>query len=298
MDMKKRDRGAFFLREGANSMDALKELLNTNIQGLPLEKILGAAVVALVGLLIVKILLSCVDRVLARVNLERPLEKLLRTGLKALLLLLLVITVLGYLDLPISALVAGLSVVGVAVTLGVQNFLTNVAGGMQLLASHPFQIGDYVEAGGCAGTVQEVGLFYTKILTPDHKLIQLPNSSIVAANIINYTREPTRRVEITASVSYDAPVEKVMDCLVRLGRAHPKAAEDPAPVAHVKGYGASAIEYVLWVWCDNGDYWPMYYDLMEGLKPALDREGIEMTYDHLNVHLLEGRQEADPPEPS
>ena len=146
--------------------------------------------------------------------------------------------------------------------------------------------------------MQEVGLFYTKILTPDHKLIQLPNSSIVAANIINYTREPTRRVEITASVSYDAPVEKVMDCLVRLGRAHPKAAEDPAPVAHVKGYGASAIEYVLWVWCDNGDYWPMYYDLMEGLKPALDREGIEMTYDHLNVHLLEGRQEADPPEPS
>lgn len=276
-------------------MDTLKELLNTNIQGLPLEKILGAAAVTLVGLLVIKLLLRCIDRVLARTKLERPLEKLLRTGVKALLLILLVITVLGYLDLPVSALVAGLSVAGVAVTLGVQNFLTNVAGGMQLLASQPFRIGDYVEAGGCAGTVREVGLFYTKIVTADNKLIQLPNSSIVAENIVNYTREPTRRAEITASVSYDAPVEKVMDCLVRLGRAHPKAAEDPAPAAHVKGYGANAIEYVLWVWCDNGDYWPMYYDLMEGLKPALDREGIEMTYNHLNVHLLERPAERKEP---
>ena len=266
-------------------MDVLKELLDTDIQGLPLEKILGAVVVGLVGLLAIKLLLRGIDRLLGRMKLEDALRRMLRTALKAVLLVVLVITVMGYLDLPISALVAGLSVVGVAVTLGVQNFLTNVAGGVQLLASHPFQIGDYVEAGGCAGTVREVGLFYTKILTYDRKLIQLPNSSIVAENIINYTHEPVRRVTIQVSASYDAPVDKVMDCLVRLGRSHPLAAADPAPKAHVTGYGSSAINYVLWVWCDNRDYWTVYFDLMEQLKPAFDREGIEMTYDHLNVHL-------------
>lgn len=266
-------------------MDALKELLSTNIQGLSLEKILGAVAVVLVGLLAVKLLLRGADRLLGRMKLDDALRRALRTAVKALLLVVLVITVMGYLDLPISALVAGLSVVGVAVTLGVQNFLTNVAGGVQLLASHPFQIGDYVEAGGCAGTVREVGLFYTKILTYDRKLIQLPNSSIVAENIINYTHEPVRRVTIQVSASYDAPVDKVMDCLVRLGRSHPLAAADPAPKAHVTGYGSSAINYVLWVWCDNKDFWTVHYDLMEQLKPAFDREGIEMTYDHLNVHL-------------
>lgn len=266
-------------------MDVLKELLDTDIQGLPLEKILGAVVVGLVGLLAIKLLLRGIDRLLGRMKLEDALRRMLRTALKAVLLVVLVITVMGYLDLPISALVAGLSVVGVAVTLGVQNFLTNVAGGVQLLASHPFQIGDYVEAGGCAGTVREVGLFYTKILTYDRKLIQLPNSSIVAENIINYTHEPVRRVTIQVSASYDAPVDKVMDCLVRLGRSHPLAAADPAPKAHVTGYGSSAINYVLWVWCDNKDFWTVHYDLMEQLKPAFDREGIEMTYDHLNVHL-------------
>ena len=266
-------------------MDVLKELLDTDIQGLPLEKILGAVVVGLVGLLAIKLLLRGIDRLLGRMKLEDALRRMLRTALKAVLLVVLVITVMGYLDLPISALVAGLSVVGVAVTLGVQNFLTNVAGGVQLLASHPFQIGDYVEAGGCAGTVREVGLFYTKILTYDRKLIQLPNSSIVAENIINYTHEPVRRVTIQVSASYDAPVDKVMDCLVRLGRSHPLAAADPAPKAHVTGYGSSAISYVLWVWCDNKDFWTVHYDLMEQLKPAFDREGIEMTYDHLNVHL-------------
>ena len=266
-------------------MDVLKELLDTDIQGLPLEKILGAVVVGLVGLLAIKLLLRGIDRLLGRMKLEDALRRMLRTALKAVLLVVLVITVMGYLDLPISALVAGLSVVGVAVTLGVQNFLTNVAGGVQLLASHPFQIGDYVEAGGCAGTVREVGLFYTKILTYDRKLIQLPNSSIVAENIINYTHEPVRRVTIQVSASYDAPVDKVMDCLVRLGRSHPLAAADPVPKAHVTGYGSSAINYVLWVWCDNKDFWTVHYDLMEQLKPAFDREGIEMTYDHLNVHL-------------
>ena len=266
-------------------MDALKELLSTNIQGLSLEKILGAVAVVLVGLLAVKLLLRGADRLLGRMKLDDALRRALRTAVKALLLVVLVITVMGYLDLPISALVAGLSVVGVAVTLGVQNFLTNVAGGVQLLASHPFQIGDYVEAGGCAGTVREVGLFYTKIVTTDGKLVQLPNSTIVAENITNYTSEPVRRADVKVTASYDAPVDKVMDCLVRLGRSHPLAAADPAPRAHVTDYGSSAISYVLWVWCDNRDYWTVYFDLMEQLKPAFDREGIEMTYDHLNVHL-------------
>jgi len=211
-----------------------------------------------------------------------------------------IIVVLGMLDdkyaLPakpkflvqiVAALVAVLSVVGLAFSLALQNFLSNVAGGMQLLASHPFAVGDFVDAGGCSGTVAEIGMFYTKLTTPDNKLVQLPNSTIVSANITNFSAQPTRRVELTVSASYDAPTEQVLALLSRMAADHPLVLDDPAPVVHVDSYGDSAIGYVLRAWCANTDYWTVYYDLMDGFKPAFDNAGIEMTYPHVNVHMVE-----------
>ena len=268
-------------------MGGINEFLVLSIGGLTVGRLLGAVVLALVGLAVIKLLLGMTRRLLTRMKLDPTLLGMVRGVLKVLLLLLLVLMVVGYLGLPLSPLVAGLSVVGLALSLGVQNFLTNVVGGLQLLASHPFKVGDYVEAGGCAGTVLEIGMFYTKVLTPDNKLIQLPNSSIVAANITNYSSEPRRRVDLKVTASYDAPVYLVKECLAGVVKAHPKTLDDPAPSIRVESYQASSIEYVIRVWCDNADYWTVYYDLLEEIKTAFDRDGIEMTYDHLNVHMLE-----------
>lgn len=250
------------------------------------SKAFSAILVCAVSLLVVKVLLKLADRAFRRSRLAPELKKLIRGALKAALLFVALILVLGCLDIPVTSLVAVLSVAGLAFSLALQNFLSNAAGGMQLLASQPFKPGDFVDAGGCSGTVHEIGLFYTKLVSPENKLIQLPNSSIVSANIINYSSQPTRRVELKLTASYDAQPETVKKALSEIVSAHPMVLTDPEPQIRVNGYGDSAIEYVVRVWCANGDYWAVYYDLLEGVKPAFDRAGIEMTYPHINVHML------------
>ena len=280
-----------FLALEASSLPSavIEDVLQFGVAGFTVGKLFGAVIAVVVCLLAIKILLKLTDRALRRVHLDETLKRLIRGGLKALLLFVGVIVVLGCLSVPVTSLVALLSVIGLAISLAVQNFLSNVAGGLQLLVSKPFQIGDYVEAGDCAGTVQEIGLFYTKLNTTDNKLVQLPNSSIVAQNITNYSSEDRRQVELRLSASYDAPPELVRRVLAGLVEAHPLACREPAPLIHVYAYRDSAIEYLVRVWCENSDYWTVYFDLMDSVKPAFDRAGIEMTYPHVNVHLVEGQ---------
>ena len=129
--------------------------------------------------------------------------------------------------------------------------------------------------------------FYTKLNTVDNKLIQLPNSTIISGNIINYSAEDKRRVELKVTASYDAPPEQVKAVLAQVVGEHPLTLPTPEPLIRVSAYQDSAIEYIVRVWCATGDYWTVYYDLMDGLKPAFDRAGIEMTYPHLNVHMMD-----------
>ena len=266
---------------------ALGKVLGFELGGFSLGRLLSAALLALVCLLAVKLLLKAVDRVLARSHVDATLLGMLRSTVKALLLFLSLLMVMGCLGIPVTSLVAVLSVAGLAISLSIQNFLNNVAGGFQLLLSHPFKAGDYVSAGGCEGTVQEIGLFYTKILTADNKLVQLPNSTVVSANITNYTHEPCRRVELKVTASYDAPVDQVKESLLSSAGRISGILDDPAPMARVSAYQDSAIEYVLRVWCETPLYWDVYFDLMEEVKRGFDSQGIEMTYPHVNVHLSE-----------
>ncbi len=259
----------------------------SSIEHITASNIFSAVLSVVISLVLIKILTRVLERALGRSKLDPPLQTLLRTVLKGALWSVAAIIVLGCLGIEVTSLVAVLSVVGLAFSLALQNFLSNVAGGMQLLASHPFAVGDFVDAGGCSGTVAEIGMFYTKLTTPDNKLVQLPNSTIVSANITNFSAQPTRRVELTVSASYDAPTEQVLALLSRMASDHPLVLDDPAPMVHVDSYGDSAVGYVLRAWCANADYWTVYYDLMDGFKPAFDNAGIEMTYPHVNVHMVE-----------
>ena len=260
-----------------------------NLSELTASKVFSAVIAAVVCLVVIKILTKVMARALSRSKLDTLLQTLLRNVVKGVLWSVAAIIVLGCLDIEVTSLVAVLSVVGLAVSLALQNFLSNMAGGMQILASHPFKLGDYVDAGGCSGTETEIGTFYTKLATPDNKLVQLPNSTIVSANIINYSAQPTRRVEVKVSASYDAPTDKVLALLGRMAAGHPLTLDEPAPMIHVDDYGESAITYVVRAWCANADYWTVYFDLMDGMKPAFDRAGIEMTYPHVNVHMIENK---------
>ena len=270
--------------------DEAAESLWDNLSKLTASKIFGAVIAAVICMVVVKILTKVMARALSRSKLDTPLQTLLRNLFKGVLWSVAAIIVLGCLGIEVTSLVAVLSVIGLAFSLALQNFLSNLAGGMQLLASHPFKPGDYVDAGGCSGTVTEIGMFYTKLTTPDNKLVQLPNSGIVAANVTNYSAQPTRRVELKVSASYDAPTDKVLSLLNQMAADHPLVLDDPEPMIHVDKYGDNAIRYLVRVWCSNDDYWTVYFDLMDGFKPAFDRAGVEMTYPHINVHM-------PPPEP-
>ncbi len=264
-----------------------------SIKNITASSIFNAVLVAAACLVAMKLLLKVLDRALGRSKLDAPLKTLLRTLVKAGLWFVTVIIVMECLNIEATSLVAVLSVVGLAFSLALQSFLSNAAGGMQILASHPFSEGDFVEAGGCSGTVEEIGLFYTKLTTPDNKLVQMPNSSIITANITNFSQQPTRRVELRVSASYDAAPDRVIALLARMAAEHPLILDDPNQMIHVDGYGDSAVQYVMRVWCANADYWTVYYDLMDGFKAAFDAAGIEMTYPHLNIHLGDGAY-ADP----
>lgn len=250
------------------------------------SNVFSAVIAAVISLVAVKALTGVMSRALGRSRLDAPLQKLLRSVLKGALWFVAVIVVLGCLGIEVTSLVAVLSVVGLAFSLALQGFLSNLAGGMQLLASHPFKPGDYVDAGGCSGTVEELGMFYTKLTTPDNRLVQLPNSTVASANIVNYSAQPLRRVEWKVSAGYNAPTDRVIALLKGMAADHPLVLDEPETAVHVDGYGDSAIGYVVRAWCANDDYWTVYFDLMDGFKPAFDAAGIEMTYPHVNVHMV------------
>lgn len=255
----------------------------------PAWDVVAVVVLAVICLFIVKLILVIFDKFVKRYEWDPLVCKLLRVALKIVLLFTVVIIVLSWLGVSVSSLVATLSVVGVAFSLAIQGFLSNVFGGIQIISNRPFEIGDYVEAGEECGTVREVGLFYTKLDTADKKLVQIPNSIVANANITNYSSADNRRVEVVVSASYDDDVEKVKATLLQLFLDHPLVLEDPdrMPTVHVSAYNDSSIAYIARGWCANTDYGTVYFDILDSIKPTFDREGITMSYPHVNVHMVE-----------
>ena len=271
------------------AVSALEGALASLTLNISLSGVLRMLFTIVLCLAAVRVVGNILSRMLERSHLEKTLSKFLFSVLKVVLYFVAALVVLSTLGVDVTSLVALLSVAGLAVSLALQNTLSNLAGGIQLLISKPFAAGNYVEAGANSGTVQEVGLAYTTLLTPDNKVIHVPNSDIASARIVNYNGRETRRVEWKVTASYDAPIQTVKDCIRALLDADGRILPEPAPFVRVSGYGTSSIEYTVRVWCRSGDYWNIYFDLMDGLKPAFDAAGIEMTYDHLNVHVVEGR---------
>lgn len=249
------------------------------------QRVLYVVLLLAVCLIVMKLLMSVLNRALDRLNIEKGLHTFIKSVVKILLWFLTITIILGYIGIEVTSLIALLSVIGLAVSLAIQGTLSNLAGGIQVLVSKPFKAGDYVETESISGTVSEIGLVYTKIKTYDNKIIMIPNGQVASAKITNYTAEERRRVDLKFNTSYDAPIELVKETLQSVIHSHPKALKEPAPFARVSAYQDSSIEYAVRVWCVTDDYWDLYSDLLEQVKAAFDKNGIEMTYNHLNVHM-------------
>ncbi|MBQ3134475.1 MAG: mechanosensitive ion channel [Oscillospiraceae bacterium] len=254
---------------------------------LSLPAILKVVFTVLVCIVAVKVIGGVVAKVLGKSRLDGTLQGFLKTGLRVVLYFVAALVILSSLGVDVTSLIALLSVAGLAVSLALQNTLANLAGGIQILVSKPFAAGDYVEAGANSGTVKTVGLAYTTLVTPDNKVVHIPNSDVASGRITNYNGNPTRRVEIKVTASYDSDIDTVKQTVSALIAADSRIHSDPAPFVRVSNYGASSIEYTIRVWCDAVDYWDIYFDMMDKLKPAFDARGVEMTYDHINVHMVQ-----------
>lgn len=268
-------------------MEELTKLLQTSLGGYSLSHILSALLTLLVCLVAARLLLKLAKRLLHRVQrLNDRLRQIILTALKVVLYLLTGIITAEALGLNTSSLTALVSVLTLGVTLAAEDILGNVAGGLVILSSHPFNIGDEIEVSGTTGTVREITLNHTKLETADGHFIMQPNKELSSSRIVNYTALGRRRVVRRITASYDAPTDTVKAACMEAVAATPGTLEEPAPAVYLTDYGSSAIEYSVRCWTKAEDYWTAYFALNENLRTAFAAHGVEMTYDHLNVHMV------------
>ena len=246
--------------------------------------VVKAVILLVIGVLVIRLVMNLLKKTLEKSKLEKAAHTLILSLARAAMYILLFLCVASSIGIDVTGIVALASVLTLALSLALQNMVSNIIGGFTILYTHPFHSGDYVEIAGQSGTVEEINMTYTKLSTPDNKVISIPNSAVVAAQIVNYSAQSTRRVDVTVSAAYSVPTQKVIDALALAGTMD-KVLLDPAPFAAVDSYGDSAIRYTLRVWAKTEDYWDVYFALNQRVKTVFDEQGVAMTYPHLNVHL-------------
>ena len=272
----------------------MKELFDSlngyAIGSLTLGRVLSVLLTLILCVIAIKILKKVFSRILDRSRVNSAVKGYVMSALKILLWTLAVIIVADSAGIHTTSLVALLSIAGVALSLSVQGTLENVFSGITILSAKPFVAGHYIDIGGTAGTVSSIGLFYTVIVTNDRKTIYIPNSVAISSKVINYSSVPRRRIDVTVSVSYDDAVADVKAALLSAAAETEGVLKDPAPVSSISDFGGSGIEYFLWAWTDTEKYLSVKAALLEKIREVFLRQNVSMTYEHLNVHIVENEQ--------
>ena len=257
------------------------------IEGLVLttmDNVVPAVAILVIGLLVIRIVMALVNKLLENTKLEKAAHGLVKSVARVVLFVLLGLIVADALGIDVTSIIALASVLTLAVSLSVQNALTNVIGGFTLLYTHPFKSGDFVEVAGKSGTVQEISMTYTKLATPDNKIISIPNASVVAGDIINYSVAGVRRVDVAIQAVYSENTQKVIDALIQAGTVD-KVMLDPAPMAVIDSYADNGIRYSLRVWTKAEDYWDVYFVVNQNIRDIFEAQGIKMAYPHMHVYM-------------
>ena len=211
----------------------------------------------------------------------RTVAYIFNIGLKV----LVAICIVAYLGIDTSGITALVTSLGVCFGLAVNGALSNLAGGILLLVTRPFKVDDFIEAQGVAGTVEDIHMVNTKIRTPDNKVIYLPNGALSTGNIINYSEKPIRRVDFVFSIGYTADYEKARAIIMNILTSHELTLDDPAPYVRMASHSASSIDINARAWAKNSDYWTVYPDVIEKVKAEFDKNGIEIPFNQLDVHV-------------
>jgi small conductance mechanosensitive channel len=243
-------------------------------------KILGAIIIWLIGSWVIKKLIKTTRVVMTKRGFDESLQKFLLNLIGWVLKILLILAILSQLGVETTSFAAILAAAGLAVGLALQGSLGNFAGGVLLMIFKPIKIGDLIEAQGEIGVVKEIEIFTTKLIGLSNKEIIIPNGSLSNGNIVNYSTEGTRRVDLTIGVGYDSDIKKTKEVLLNVLTSNPKVLSDPAPTVNVSELADSSINFAVRPWCKTEDYWAVFFESTENIKEALDAAGIEIPYPH------------------
>ncbi len=248
-------------------------------------KLLGAILIFIVGLKLTSWISKWIRNSEKLLKLDTSLRSFMASFIRIVLYIVLIITVAMLLGVPATSFITILASCGVAIGLALQGSLSNFAGGLMILFFKPFKVGDFIEASGEMGTVVEISVVYTELLTVDNKRITMPNGTLTNSVIKNYSSEALRRVDLNFSVAYDSSDSEVKRLITDVIEAHPLALKDPEPFVRSSAHADSAVVYTARIWCKNEDYWTVYFDVLENVKAAFDRNNVQIPFPQVDIHV-------------
>ena len=238
-------------------------------------RILLALLVYIVGKAIIGKLLQIASRIKGIEALDPNVRTFTVSAIKWTLYLVLVVSIIAILGVPMASVITVLGTAGAAVALGLQGSLANLAGGIMLVIFKPFKVGDYVETSGVQGVVHSINLFYTVLITLDNKRITVPNGTLMNANVIDYSAEDTRRVDLTFLTARSEEPARIQALMQEVMAANDKVLSDPAPFAQISGGTNEALEFTVRAWCQTGDYWDVYFALIQAISEKLGANSVQ-----------------------
>ncbi|KAA8667595.1 small-conductance mechanosensitive channel MscS [Vibrio gigantis] len=247
--------------------------------------IISALIILFIGNLIVKAVANSVAKVLQKKKMDRAVVEFIHGLVRYLLFVIVLIAALGRLGVQTASVVAVIGAAGLAVGLALQGSLSNFAAGVLIVAFRPFKSGDYVEIGGVAGSVDSIQIFQTVLTTPDNKMVVVPNGSVIGSPITNYSRHDTRRIDLMIGVSYGADLQKTKELLTKICESDERVLKEPGVQVGVHTLADSSVNFVVRPWVSTAEYWNVYFDLMQAIKEGLDKEGIEIPFPQMDVHM-------------
>ncbi|MBF00075.1 mechanosensitive ion channel domain-containing protein [Flavobacterium coralii] len=264
--------------------DALERLSESLVDFFP--NLLKALVILIIGIFAIKFFRWFMKRIMTRrQDMDPTLIKFMMDLLTWVLRIFLFIMVVNALGVETSAFVAVIGAAGLAIGLSLQGSLSNFAGGILIILFKPFRVGDFIEVQGEGGTVTEIQILYTRMLTPNNQVVYIPNGALSNGNIKNYSKEPIRKAELIIGVAYNSDIKHVKSVLARIIEMDKTILADPAPVIRIKDLADSSVNFQVFVWATNADFWQMLSDFKENTKIEFDKEGIEIPFPQRDINV-------------
>ena len=248
-------------------------------------KLLISVALFIVCRFIIKAVVKALRNGKATQKMEPTVAHFLANFVNIVLYIILVVTIIAIMGVPMASVIAAIASAGVAIGLALQGALSNFAGGIMILLFHPFRVGDFIEVNGFSGTVSDIDVFYTFLKTGDNKAVTVPNGSIMSNSVVNYSVNGTRRVDLDIGVAYGSDIDRVKAILLDEGSKHELVLSDPAPFCKVTDHLDSAVAITSRAWVKNDDFWDVKFMLLEKVKAAFDKNGIEIPFNQLDVHI-------------